>query len=300
MEHFTQLNLQSKSQDKRTESAKSAPAHYLDRNQQTAAFFGMLAATVLVGGFLFETACSSSDNKPTHSAIAAPSVTAAMPAAQTPVTPAAVTEKPKPKNPRQHPLATSTYKNAEYGVSFRYPKKYVLLEGDSATKQWNGLTPMGINFAQPGGEMLSAVAMPKSSYPASNLAGALFSVSVHPKLSADECAKFQDPGAANADPAVKTKMTKAGAANVAEVEYSSEDGPDQAKFYHVYQNGACYEFGMGTQFAENKITDRPVNPNEVFRKLNWMLSTVKIEKAGTPEKTVAKDAGTANVPESKN
>ena len=44
---------------------------------------------------------------------------------------------------------------------------------------------------------------------------------------------------------------------------------------------SCYEFALGLETTEQssddtKPTVKPVNRNEVFRKLNWILSTVKI------------------------
>src|SRR5262249_54965306 len=100
-------------------------------------------------------------------------------------------------------------------------------------------------------------------------------------------------------PGVEPSRVKLGAAEFTEVEDSGGDHAMQAdaKYYHVYQNGTCYEFMLGVETATNKITDTPINRNEVFRKLNWMLSTVKIEPAGVPEKTVPEVAkGTAAAP----
>ena len=70
-----------------------------------------------------------------------------------------------------------------------------------------------------------------------------------------------------------------------EVESSSGDNAKHtdAKYYHVFQNGACYEFALGLETASAKDGVKPVDRNEIFRKLNWMLSTVKVQSAGVPE-----------------
>jgi hypothetical protein len=305
MEHFTQLNLQSKAQEKKSQPQPTSTSEtYFGGKQKTAALFGMLAATALVGGFLFETACSSAD-KPAHTAIAAPSVPAAMtmtaPAA--PIVPAAMSDKPQPKRVRQHKLVASTYKNADYGVSFQYPRKYRLLEGDKANLQWTGVGPVEMNFAQPGGETLSAVALPKGAYPNSDFSSAFFNLSVHPKLTSAECERFRF--SKDSDSAKQPARVKLGAADFTEVEDSAGDPTKRAdaKYYHLYQNSTCYEFMLGVETASGKITDAPVNRNEVFRKLNWMLSTVKIEPAGVPAQPapeVAKGTASAPAAESKN
>ena len=70
----------------------------------------------------------------------------------------------------------------------------------------------------------------------------------------------------------------------------TENNQADVKFYHVFQNGSCYEFTLGLETVEGADSDelkpgaKPVDSNEVFRQLNWMLSTVKIQSVATPEK----------------
>jgi hypothetical protein len=80
---------------------------------------------------------------------------------------------------------------------------------------------------------------------------------------------------------------KLGAAEFTEVESSGGDKAKHAdaKYYHVFQNGACYEFALGLETTEGEADAKPVDHNAVFAKLNWMLSTVKIMAAGVPANT---------------
>jgi hypothetical protein len=77
------------------------------------------------------------------------------------------------------------------------------------------------------------------------------------------------------------------------VEGFADDDSNQAdvKYYHVFENGSCYEFALGLEIADESNADqtkpavKPVNSNEVFRQLDWILSTVKLQPVVTQEKT---------------
>jgi hypothetical protein len=122
---------------------------------------------------------------------------------------------------------------------------------------------------------------------------------VNSKLSATECEQFAFPETNETDPAAIAK-TKVGATEFHAVEGIAGEKNNQAdlKYYHVFQNGSCYEFALGLETADaaatevmtnqattNQVTTNQaktnpikiVNHNEVIRKLNWMHSTVKIQ-----------------------
>jgi len=68
---------------------------------------------------------------------------------------------PAKKKLRQRKLSASTYTNAAYGVSFRYPTYGSLKEDDEANLELDGLGPLEMNFVQPGGTTISAVELPR-------------------------------------------------------------------------------------------------------------------------------------------
>jgi hypothetical protein len=318
MSQFTQLNLQGRS-DKPAEKIPAANQHPLSSGKKLAAFAGSVAASALLGAFLIQSSgCSKGNDRPARAAIASPELSSqpsAMPAA-----PVAASEpkavKVTPRKSRQHKLDASKYANAEYGISFSYPKGYDLVQTNDADVDWSSLGPVDMNFTQPGGTVLTAVELPQRSHPGTDFSVAFFNVSVNAKLTPDQCEQFAFPQASTSETGSSANGTtsptklapsrvKLGAAEFTEVEDEGGEPPKKAetKYYHLFQNGVCYEFALGLETTANKITDMPVNRNEVFRKLNWMLSTVKIETAGVPAKTVpevAKGSGTAVPSESKN
>lgn len=308
MAHFTQLNLQGNSGNKPAPSANTGgpgvkiptPTRPPKKQHGTAKLFaiaGSLAAAALVTTLTIGTnGCSKSKQ-----AIAAPSSNVALVPAAAPLmaSPAMVpTAAPKPLKKSSRQSTFATYKNADYGISFRYPKTYSLTKDDKANLEWAGLGPVEMNFVQPGGNTLAAVQLPEGVYPHTDFASAFFNVSVNPKVTADDCAKFAFEDAKHvasgmseddmdgASPVEPAKM-KLGAAEFTEVESAGGESARHAdaKYYHVFQNGACYEFALGLETAKSTANVKPVDHNAVFNKLNWMLSTVKITTAGMPSKT---------------
>jgi hypothetical protein len=208
-----------------------------------------------------------------------------LPPSQTPA-PATATETPKKKAVRKHPSVVK-YSDPVYGVSFRYPRKYALRTGEEATKDWDGFGPVPTNFVQPGSVTIASIELPSSSYPGTDFTSAIFNVSVHRNLTAAECAQFaltdkDDPDSAK--PA-KVKLSRTEYDRMEAVGLHGVKQAD-AKYYHVYQNGACYEFalGLGTE-GEGTGTVDQVNREQVFRKLETILGTVEIKPQ--PETQVA-------------
>jgi hypothetical protein len=278
MAQFTQLNLGST--EKNTHNNPPAPRPHSAHRKPTLALVGTVMATVLASVFLLESsACSKSKpvaiSRPEQPAITQP---AALPAAPAPV----VVAKPVKKHPRQSTAAT--YKNAEYRLSLVYPKSYNLKKDADASLEWTGLGPVQMNFVEPGGGTIAAVELPKNSYPDTDFASGFFNVSVHPKLTSEKCSQFAFPdttGNAAATP-VKVKM---GTSEFSEIEASAGDQTNQAdaKYYHAFQNGACYEFALGIQTARDGDNDVPkVDRQRVFNKLKRILTTVKIAPAEEP------------------
>jgi hypothetical protein len=308
MTQFTQLGL-SGSPDKKPETrpqGKTLPNNSPAKPTSTAnekkpankhkiaVLAGSLIATALLGTFVFESGCSKESDK--TAAIVAPSQTvASQPNLIAPISTSMpiATQPPAKKKSRQHKLSASTYNNPDYGLSFRYPKYDSLKEGDDANLELNGLRPLETNFVQPGGTTISAVELPGKLYAGTNFNAAFFNVSVNPKLTSQECEQFAFPETSNpaTDPVITSKTT-VGVTEFHAVEgfAGGDDNQADVKYYHVFQNGNCYEFALGLQTAEAAIPDeikpvvKPVNRNEVFRQLNWILSTVKIQPVA--DKTV--------------
>ena len=178
--------------------------------------------------------------------------------------------------------ATATYKNSTYGVSFRYPKTYTMLTPEKESQESAWPDPVAMNFSEPGGETLTMLVLPGTR------ASSFFKTSVNKGVTAGQCSKFattpeptevstNPPVDANDDSIVPVK------ANILGVEFAkTESVTDQseARYYHHFENGACYEFALGV--ADAPGTTKPVDHLQVFDKLERIMTTVKIKSEPAP------------------
>jgi hypothetical protein len=273
---------------------------------------GAVVVASLVGIFFLASGCSRGSNKPAASVQPAyqPSTPAPALPASSLVSPPPV---PKPATKKRRQRTTAAYTNQEYGIYFRYPKYDKLKQGEKATLEWDGLGPVEMNFVQPGGTLLSAVELPRTLYPGTDFHSAFFNLSVNPSLTSAQCQQFafadenapRDGRIPGDDPATPSKV-KVGATefNAWEGSGGAAEKQADAKYYHLFQNGNCYEFVLGLETAPVDATQKikPVDRDQVFRKLNWILSTVKIQPSDLPAKAAPEKpvpqvaAGTTNTP----
>jgi hypothetical protein len=290
MANFTQLHLGNN-------NSPEQPAH---KNQQEKkpiskekALFGagLLAVTVMSGVFLLITnGCSKGSSK--AASIEQPTPINPQAVITPPVSPVAAvqlpTVTPKPAKKRvQHKAPMATYKEPTYGVSFRYPKSYILKTDDEPELELAELGPVQTEFVQPGGVTVAAVEMPRSSYPGTDFTVAFFSVSVNSSLSKDQCQQFAFPKSEHTEnePAVPAKVKLGGTDfTMAEDFGDSAKKEPRMKYFHHFENGNCYEFSMGLSTVDDNVAGlKPVNRSLVFGKLEQILASVKMQPVSIPQ-----------------
>lgn len=267
-----------------------------DKNASTLVFAALLIICSVAMG------CSSEKPKPesstNQSVMTQPLPPVVSAPAIAPVTPALqASAKPVHKKVVRKAPPTVTYADKASGVSFRYPRKYALETGAAANELISS-DPVPMDFVQPGGVALAAVALPESAYPNSDLAKAFFNVSVNKALTAEQCGEFSVPQAnpaAPADPAVQAtaQLSKLmiGDMELQSTENLASEGTREvtSKYFHVFENGACYEFALNvaTTGIENQGGAKQVDRGEVFKRLEKILATVKITPVTAPEVTAS-------------
>jgi hypothetical protein len=275
-----------------------------DKNASTLVFAALLiVCSVAVGCSSEKPKTESSTNpsamtQPTPPPVATPATVPATPAVQ-------AAAKPIHRKVVRKAPATVTYADKTSGVSFQYPRKYALETGNAAIELVSS-DPIPMDFVQPGGVALAAVAVPESAYPNSDLASAYFNVSVNKTLTAEQCGEFSVPQANPATPADPALQATAQLSRlmIGDIELQSTktlasqgDRQEASKYYHVFENGACYEFALrvattGVETEGSKHVDR----EQVFQRLEKILATVKITPAAAPEVTASAPA-TPSTPE---
>jgi hypothetical protein len=259
----------------------------------------MMAGFAILGLLVAMSACSKQSPKPPLAGISSPAASPAT-AATAPVATTTAIAAPAKKAPKKRP-ANVTYSDPNFGVSFRYPRKFVLTSGDEALPQFAGLGDASMNFVQPGGVAVATVELPGGSYPGTDFASGFFNVNVHRSVSEQECGHFAlvDSHHVNGAP-LDAEKVKVGSAEMATTSdfTASPLTQTETQYYHSYNNGACYEYvlSVGTAGYGTKDGVKPVNRDEVFAKLEKILATVKINPV--EQEQVAKQA-TASITDSK-
>jgi hypothetical protein len=270
-------------------------------------FAGLLLACSFAVGCSSEKPKTESSNSQTTIAQVTPPAPISAPS--TPVPPAPTEAKAVHKRVVRRAPVTVKYDDKTSGVSFQYPRKYVLKTGEAADQLVaSGRVPM--DFAQPGGVVMATVQIPEGSYPKSDLVSALFDVSVNKSLTAEQCGQFLTPPADAAQASATAPSSSSDNAATpklilgdmelqgTETSGSAENRKEASKYYHVYENGACYEFALrvATTGVEPDEGGRPVDREEVFKKLEGILATVKINSADMPKEAASRSAAASAQP----
>jgi hypothetical protein len=262
-----------------------------DKTASTLAFAGLLiVCSVAVG-------CSSDKPKTANSTNQVAMTQPMPPITTTPTNgpdAAALAAKPVHKKVVRKAPVIVTYADKASGISFQYPRKYSLETGEAAN-QLVASDPVPMNFVQPGGVAIAAVTLPTSVYPNGDLAAAFFDVSVNKALTAEQCGEFSEakpttPADGTAPAGAQHSKRMIGDMELQSSETLASQGTreEASKYYHVFGNGACYEFALkvATTGVESE-GGKHVDNKDVFQRLERILASVKItpaaeETASTP------------------
>jgi hypothetical protein len=182
-------------------------------------------------------------------------------------------------------LEPAVYASRKYGVAWQYPRNFVLRKGANAGLDLDGHPAAATAFAaDDNGVALASVIIPARLYPGTDFVKASLTARVNKKVSEEACGTFRilDEGEEKAQefPAVQVTV---GSSEFATAEAVIDGGlEDRAttreKFFHVYENGGCYEFAMNvtTGVSGEKKKSGHVDADEVFERLQEILTSVTI------------------------
>lgn len=242
---------------------------------------GLLVTSILVVGCSKEKSQTASSNIQAPVTQGAPNLGIPVNSTSNPVA-STVTPTAKPKKVARKRPPVVTYADQAYGVSFQYPRKYTLKSGAKSDELDESQT-VAMDFMQPGGVNVVGVQLPQGTYPGTDLKAAFFNVSVNKELKPEECGQFSMPDSSGAEKSdFQPEKVSLSGMDFQEVEDISRVDArwDDAKYYHVYENGACYEFALGMTTDGGGTDDgpTPVDREDVFRRLEKILATVKIKQ----------------------
>jgi hypothetical protein len=199
----------------------------------------------------------------------------------------------------------ATYANSTYGISFRYPRKYKIETGESDDSKHTGGLPM--NFVEAGGVMVAAVTLPQNSYLGTDFASGMFQVSVNRTLSSQQCGQFaQSDNAERTGAPLAPSEAKIGGRLFEEMEhFEGSAQPAEMKYYHIFENGMCYELALGMSRHDPADGLAPVDGTRVFNKLDKILASVRLQSLAEQPQVAAGESSkpqpeTSKPPEANN
>ena len=300
------------------------------KNASTLVFAAVLIiCSVTVG-------CSSDKPKPVSSNIQIPVTPTQNPIASMPAPVMQADSKPALKKVVRKKPATINYSDKTYGVTFEYPRRYAIETGSAATEllssnpiAMNFVQPGGVALAAvelPETSFANtdfssaffnvsvnktltadqcrefAVPQPKlATTPATSTEPATASASsvqTESASSAPASKSDSQPAPTPLNDLASASKLMLGDLELRATEAVSGEGNRQSdsKYFHAFQNGACYEFALNvTTVASDQGVTKHVDRDKVFNRLEQILATVKINPVVTAPEVTAEAPATTPV-----
>ena len=198
-----------------------------------------------------------------------------------PSRPSAAQEQTATPPAAKHPLrdsALSTYHNPTHGVSFRYPKNYLLddysgsEDEPSRIEAWRGL-----NSRQPGALLVATVTIPPDAYPNTTFGSGSLQLAVHPNVTPEACRSFAAP----ADDAYTLGSTTVQGVifDWRQRGFAAAGTASLDRDYAGFSNGTCYEFFLEIVTGSNPELDpriKDADEVKIMHALERIVSSLQI------------------------
>ncbi len=189
--------------------------------------------------------------------------------------PEVVTVADKSSSPKSKYIS---FKSRDYGISFEYPWQYTKLSAKTIASN-SELQPKDDGFE--GQFTIARVEIPSGFYPDTDFDSAYLTVSLNQDISKEDCASSLKIG----------KDAKAQTMNVngadflwTETENGGKGSAAKIRNYVTYANDTCYEIETGVKTVNDGLS-REIDPDQVMKRLDSMLMTVKVvPEAQSPAK----------------
>ena len=161
------------------------------------------------------------------------------------------------------------FKSRDYGISLQYPWQYTKLSAKTVGNNPD-LQPNPDGFE--GQFTIARIDVPKGFYPDTDFDSAYLAVSLNQDISREDCESSLKIG--------KDVKPQAANLNGTDLLWTESDSGGKGiaakvRNYVTYANDTCYEFEAAVK-TKNDGFSREVDPDQVMRRLDSMLMTVKI------------------------
>jgi hypothetical protein len=222
-------------------------------------------------------ACSTKAVSKSNATSSAPTGGSLRPAAMRTavVYPAPTTEAMKPvAKPAEKPSPNKllSYRSRDYGISFQYPWQYSVMGARAVANGDSSLRPVSDGYD--GQVTLVRVEIPKGFYADTNFQSGYFMLSLNANVDQQECEQTLGLGK---DGKVLTDSINGVDFRWRDSETGGHGQASKVRQYVAFTNDTCYELELGVKTGNPDGLARDVDPDQVLRRLDTILKTVKIQ-----------------------
>ena len=182
------------------------------------------------------------------------------------------------KKEKPSPNKLLTYRSRDYGVSFQYPWQYTIMGARAVANADGSLHPVSDGYE--GQVTLARVDIPRGYYADTNFDNGYFMLSLNTGVGQQECESQLGLGK---DGKVLTETINGADFRWRESETGGRGQASKIRQYVTFANDTCYELELGVKTSNTDGLAREVNPDQVLRRLDSILRTVKIQAEEKPE-----------------
>ena len=214
--------------------------------------------------------------------VSAPRASAASPAARP-------TPEPAPSHASRHPAHDSeftVYHNPDYGVSFRYPRNYALVEGTDTDDLTLLRYQEELAAAEPGAVAVATVVVPEDAYPNTSFRSGALEFVRYPRVTLEECRS-----------SISARSEIRGLTGTLAIQgipfdwRLSREGLDgtylERAAYAGFSHGSCYEFVLEVVASDQLERDSAVKPadlSKILRPLEKIVLSFELHPATAEQK----------------
>jgi hypothetical protein len=182
-------------------------------------------------------------------------------------------------------ITPAVYISKKYGVAWQYPRTYVLRKGANGNLNLANHPAAASAYIGTGATSLATVNIPARLYPGTNFKSASLTIRVNPYVSEHSCSELRISESDGGD----NQALPVSEDTIGTIEYThggvDVDDSTQSqritkeKYFHVYENDACYEFAESVSVSDPNAGSRAtttVDPDDLFDRLNEILTSVTI------------------------
>ena len=170
------------------------------------------------------------------------------------------------------PTQLLSYRSRDYGISFLYPWQYTMRGARAIATGDESLQPVSDGFD--GQITLVRVDVPKGFYPDTDFQSGYFILGLNQDLDQQECESTL--GAAK-DGKIASAVVNGAEFHWIESDSGGRGQSAKVRRYVSFTAGACYEIELGVKSNNADGLAREIDPDQVLRRLDAILQTVKIQ-----------------------